>query len=88
MHFFFNNDKSTDQHISAHFRKVNVVLTSHREFISLHVIVNDQHMREIRMVLVSSSVFLVSEVSIFLLLELELWMWIYVFLANSVVYCK
>lgn len=47
-----------DQHILAQFRKVNVVLTSHQEFISLHVIVNDQHVSEIRMVLVTFTGFL------------------------------
>lgn len=74
-----------DQHILAQFRKVNVVLTSHREFISLHVIVNDQHVSEIRMVLVTFTVFfVVSEVS-FIYLNL---MWIFVcFSAYSVVYC-
>lgn len=59
-----------DQHILAHLRKVNVVLTSHREFISLHVIVNDQHVRDIRMVLVTFTGFC-GESSEFYIFELN-----------------
>lgn len=45
-----------DQHILAHFRKVNVVLTSFREFIGQHVMENDQHVKDKRNFLMKDEV--------------------------------